>query len=257
MRFHIPNLHDEGLHTVVVVEGNTACEDNRMGREQAERAWPELRRFYRRCMYHKLLSLLIICGRGFDSCNIRSVAEFRLRVAPYNVQVVRLRQVVRFLLFAGEQVQAIDEHHLVEGDGRLSREDKRPSGLLLLRARRVLCNQMVHLFRLHDDSVAAPPFNHLLSSGHLVIVYTTYELRMLIQVATDHADIVYHFLAEQEVSHLFLIKIALGTLFEQVRVNDTQADAASQTRVKLLRTQIVPLCFLDHLQLFYDLVLNI
>ena len=84
---------------------------------------------------------------------------------------------------------------------------------------------MVHLIGFHDDSVAAPPFDHLLSSSHLVIVYTTDELRMLIQVATDHSNIVYHFLAEQEMTHLFLIKIALGTLFEQVRVDDAQADA--------------------------------
>ena len=107
---------------------------------------------------------------------------------------------------------------------------------------------MVHLIGLHNDSVAAPPFDHLFSSSHLVIVYTTDELWMLIQVATDHLNIIYHFLAEQEMTHLFLVKIALGTLFEQVRIDDAQADASSQTRVKLLRDLIVPL-FLSHQKL--------
>ena len=70
MRFHIPDLHDEGLHAVVIAEGNAPGEDNRMIREQAKRAWPELRRFNCRCMYHKLLSLLIVRGCGFDTCNV-------------------------------------------------------------------------------------------------------------------------------------------------------------------------------------------
>ena len=52
------------------------------------------------------------------------MAELRLRIAPYNIQVVSLGQVVRFLLIAGEQVQAINEHHLVERDGGLPREGK-------------------------------------------------------------------------------------------------------------------------------------
>ena len=70
MRLHIPDLHDEGLHTVIIAEGNATGEDNRMIREQAQGAWPELRRFYCRCMYHKLLSLLIVSGCGFDSRNV-------------------------------------------------------------------------------------------------------------------------------------------------------------------------------------------
>ena len=177
------------------------------------------------------------------------MAKFRLRIAPYNIQVVSLGQIVRFLLIASKQVQAINEHHLVERDGGLPGEYKRPSVRLLHGARRVLSDQMVHLIGLHDDSIAAPPFDHLFFSIHLVIVYTTDELRMLIQVATDHSNIVHHFLAEQEMTHFFLIKIALGTLFEQVRVDDAQADASSQTRVKLLRALIVPL-FFSHQKLY-------
>ena len=87
-RLHVPDLHQERLHAVVVLVDEEACEDDRVAREQAQVARPVFSCCDARRIDDKLIFVPIKGGCSLEPCNVRAMAQLGLCIAPNDVNVV-------------------------------------------------------------------------------------------------------------------------------------------------------------------------
>lgn len=163
MRVEISHLNDEGLDTIVSLEGDTPGEKHGMGRLYAKVTGPELCSLNRWGMNHELISVDIQSSSGLEASDVGAMTELSLSVAADDVPVVYLGHVVSHLLFTAKLQDRLGEHLHVEGHGVGAGEQVEPVEVLALFVR-VVRDQVPVLVVSHDDLEAVPPLFELVFS---------------------------------------------------------------------------------------------
>ena len=86
---------------------------------------------------------------------------------------------------------------------------------------------MVEFRVIHYDFKAVPPLNELLTSGHFVKPRVSLCLRVLLDKTKNPFNFIAHFFIKAKLICLLLVEVTLRSLFNQVRVDNTSLDAAS------------------------------
>ena len=189
MGLKIPDLNDEWLYAVVVLERDTACKEHCVCRLQTKSPWPELGSFYSRTMDRELLCFRVISCCSFKSSYVWSMSKLCLSITTYDIKIVSQRNVMRLLFLCGKILQRVREHALMECQWWLPWEQICPAKVILW-LWTITAEMLVAGLVLHDNFVASPPHSELFISGHLIIIDVRSNLGMLLNDAIDILNIV-------------------------------------------------------------------
>ena len=156
------------------------------------------------------------------------MTELGLSVAAYDIQMIRLRQVVCFLFLCRERVQAVSEHTVVQCEGRHAREWQTPAEILDHGVIVGVGDQWSQLFVLHDKTVALPPVLDLLLAGQLVVLHTGTQLGVLLRESHQPGYVFLQVFTVDELLELLAVEVTLGSLLQQVWVDNVAFDTATE-----------------------------
>lgn len=124
-----------------------------------------------------------------------------------------------------------------------SRKDEVPGEVVVMDLR-VLCQHVIHVVRGHNEAEASPPLLHQLNATHFEVAVVRFHLGVLIYQVGELFQTRLRFGWNQIIQQLLLAEVALGTLFEQIRIYNVPLHRSAQSgRIKLVFVSHFSFCF--------------